>query len=457
MDWIKRGAGRLTLAAALALSAASCEFVSPTESDPNAIPDATVDQLFAGIQVKSYFYATGQLNRVTSLWMRQMNGTDRQFVTLDRYILSESDANVEFSGLYTGGGLIDLKRAISLAEEAGRQPYAGILKIHQAWLFGMAASMWGDIPYSEAANPEISQPSLDSQAEVYAAVQSLLDQAIQDLQGAGLGPGAVDLNFGGNTAAWTQVANSLKARFHLHWAEAEGSSRYQAALAAAQNGINDPANNWTAIFSSASTEANLWHQFQRDRSGYISGGHLGVETLKQRNDPRLQIYYTEASTDCPDGSDYCGAQVGSPPGDPGQAASNLNVPGQPDYDQPIITCAETQFIAAEAALALGQDPAPFFSAGVACQEANWGITIPNPGAPTLENIITEKYIANFLSMENFNDWKRTCLPVLSPHPAGVQPLPPGRFFYGQNERETNEQIPSASQQPARNANDPAGC
>jgi hypothetical protein len=174
----------------------ACEFISPTETNPNAVPTASLDQLFTGIQVNSFLLAETQWSRIPALWTQQMAGTDRQMAIIDSYIIDEESADDEFNAIYTGGGLVDLREGIALAEEAGRLAYAGILRIHEAYMFGMAASIYGDIPYSEAANPEFDEPSLDDQALVYSAVQSLLDQAISDLgAGQGVGPGAVDMNF----------------------------------------------------------------------------------------------------------------------------------------------------------------------------------------------------------------------------------------------------------------------
>ena len=41
-----------------------------------------------------------------------------------------------------------------------------------------AADLWGDIPYSKAANPEFAEPKFDSQQEVHMAVLDLIDDAI---------------------------------------------------------------------------------------------------------------------------------------------------------------------------------------------------------------------------------------------------------------------------------------
>jgi hypothetical protein len=83
----------------------------------------------------------------------------------------------------------------------------------------------------------------------------------------------------------------------------------------------------------------------------------------------------------------------------------------------------------------------------------------DPVAPTLtgqgllREILTEKYIALFLTIEPWNDYKRTCFPNLTPTVSGVKI--PARLVYDARERQTNTSIPGAQAQPTRNQNDPA--
>jgi hypothetical protein len=427
-----------------------CDFVSPTDTDPNAVPTATVNQLFTGIEVNTFFLAESQIARIAAIWTQQMAGTDRQFASLDAYLNSnEETADGEFSSVYTGGGLVDIKDAIAQAGEGGLRTYAGILEIHEAYMIGMAASIFGDIPYSEAATPGIDTPALDDQAAVYSAVQTLLDQAISDLSsGEGDGPGAIDMNFGGDALSWIAVAHTLKARFHLHWAEVNGASAYQAALAEAQQGIATPSGNWRTIHSGAATENNLWFQFMRDRSGYISAGDYLVPLMVARGDPRLSMYFSEDS----DGG-YA----------PRDSELSLTGYGAPDFDLPIVSCAENAYIRAEAASALGDDTAARAAAkdGLSCQEAVWGVDLSAmsaavdalSGAALFDEIMTQKYTALFLNTEAFNDYKRTCRPMVTQRAGGM----PGRLYYGQAERQSNPNIPEPAQQPARNDNDPDPC
>lgn len=456
-------AGVATAAFLVVAALGACDFIEPTSVNPNTVPDATTDQLFTGIQVNTWLLAEGQLSRLSSMWTQQMTGTDRQFSSLDDYVFTEEDADDEWNFIYTQGGLPDLRDAIAKAEAGGQEAYAGVLKIYEAWQVGTAASIWGDVPYSEAGDPEIDQPALDDQAAVYTAVQTLLDEAIAGLASGTTGPGSMDMVFGGDTDAWTEVAYTLKARYHMHWAEANGTPAYEAAITAAENGVSTAAHNWTTVHSDAATENNLWYQFMRDRSGYISAGDYlvplmnnGTPSTLGDDDPRIGIYFSLA--DC-DGSDCYEARSSS-------LASSDGF-GAPAWNQPIVTCAENNFILAEAywqpgtaeteadAILAAQD-------ALECQEDLYDVDLSAEqaafvgltGDALLEEIMEQKYTALFLNIESWNDYKRTCYPAITPKGDGTVP---GRLYYGQQERQTNPNIPPPSEQPERNDNDPTAC
>ena len=78
-------------------------------------------------------------------------------------------------------------------------------------------------------------------------------------------------------------------------------------------------------------------------------------------------------------------------------------------------------------------------------------------APSLNDIMTEKYIALFQNAESWNDYKRTCLPALTP--AVGKAVIPGRFLYGQTLVQTDPQPATDNDNitTRRNANDPAAC
>lgn len=461
--------GRAVAAALLAGSLMGCEFIEPITADPNQVPAASADQLFVATQVNNFLFEEGQTARLAAMWTQQMAGTDRQFQILDQYVFTQSEGG-DYSGMYTGGMLVDIRRATELAEDANRRVYAGILKVFEAYRMGMLASVFGDVAYSEAVNPDFETPKLDDQAAVYAAVQTLLTEAITDLQsGTGAGPGGADFAFGGNAARWIAVAHTIKARFYMHWAEVSAAN-YASAITEAGSGITSSSGDWRASHSSAATENNLWFQFNRDRSGYISAGEHLVSLLNVGPDPRRSLYFTTAT------GAYAGQYVGSPPGtralvgggaDPGQNASQLNEDGSgaPDYNQPFVTCAENYFILAEAQSKTGVADGTVRTSldnALACDGTRKGVSMAAvqaandalTGAALFDEIMKQKYMALFLNAEVWNDYKRTCRPVLTTY-AGQKV--PGRLLYPEEEAVTNPNIPEATSQPARNDNDPNPC
>jgi hypothetical protein len=464
---IKRWAGPALAVAVLAGTFTGCDYITPTTQNPNAVPSASVDQLFVAIQAATFFDNEGDLSRMAAVWTQQMAGTDRQYQQYDRYEIRESSqpGDREWSRIYQGGGLVDLKAAEAKADSTGQKLYEGILQIYEAFDIDQAASTWGDVPYSQALQPNAP---LDGQMQVYGEVESTLDDAISNLNAGGGNPGANDFNFGGDKAKWIAVAHSLKARTYMHMAEKDPAN-YAKALTEAQQGISDPSGNWLAVNTSTSTESNIWFQFSSDRSGYISSGAFLVDTLKNSNDPRLPIYFDSAEAT---GGGYQGSPPGTPANDPGTMASQLNVPGQADYSMPIISCSETQFIIAEAQYHAGNMPGAQQAAqdGLTCQEDYWGAlghTIDLSaektrmgtltGTALFNEIMVQKYIADFLSHEVWRDYLRTCQPALATYNGEKIP---DRVYYPASERQNNSNIddPGTGNNKAPTPDDPNyGC
>ena len=84
------------------------------------------------------------------------------------------------------------------------------------------------------------------------------------------------------------------------------------------------------------------------------------------------------------------------------------------------------------------------------------------GAALLDSIMIEKFAAMFQNIESINDYRRTCIPTLTPsaNNQGFQNVP-GRLFYPQNERNVNTNIPTPTEQLTthgfRNQGDVHGC
>ena len=413
-------------------------------TDPNRPTDANRDQLLTAVQAQLFVQQTGEMARLTSMWTQQMAGTFQQYASQATYSYSEDDFSTYWDDVYGGGGLIDLRLIQSLSDTAGDRLYSGIAKVLEAYIVGTAADIFGDIPYSEALVSD--NPVLDEQLDVYAALQTLLDEAISDLEsGEGVGPGEVDLIFGGDAAAWVEAAHTLKARYYLHVAEVDPSG-YASALAEAQLGISSPANDFETFQTPVTLENNIWFQFFRERDAYMRAAQTFVDTLEARNDPRLSEYFDPAGN-----GTIGGAAQGAGYDPTTQSWLNLDTRGAADFDQPLITWEENQLIIAEAAYQTS-DPGTALTALNAVRAANGLSGISPSGGALLHEIMIEKWIALFQNIEAYSDYRRTCVPNLAPA-AGAEIIP-GRVLYAFSERNTNTNVPSPSAQPVRNDNDP---
>ena len=424
-------------------------------ADPNLPTAATRDQLFVGAQANIFAQQEGPLAMIVCQWMQQCSGINGRFVQQqDAYSVNALTFDLPFQEVYSAGGLLSLRTVQASAEATGDDVYLGIAQVLEALLIGTTADIWGDIPYSEAVG-DTPMPAFDDQMQVYASIQTLLDEAITNLGGDGEGPGAVDLFFSGDPEPWIEVAHTLKARYHLHTAEVLGNPAYTAARAAAANGISSPANDLRTVHTGVTSERNMWVQFQAT-SGFgpdlVAGKRL-VDLMIAQNDPRLPEYFGVFEDTVPP-IRYGGFDVTTGT-TPGERISPLAPSGrQTDaFRQPIVTWEENQLILAETNFVLGNLPAAQTALN-AVKNAYSKAVVP----VTLQAIMEEKYISLFQNLEVWNDWKRTCLPQLSP--ALGKTAIPGRLYYGQTEEQTNENTPPSSEQnlfTVRNPNDPNGC
>jgi len=424
--------------------------------------------------------------------------------------------------VYDGGGLVDIKQIETDAVASGDSSYLGVTKIWEALTIGTASDMWGNIPYSEAVSGN-KTPVLDNRFVILGNLQTVLTQAIAELtNGAGAGPGVADLVFQGDRANWIRAAWTLKARYFMHTAESLGVPAYTAAIAAATNGINDPsgASDLASFHSTATSERNMWAQFQTS-SGFgtdLEGGRFLATYMNARLDPRRAAYFCPTATGpWVAGHAYAanakivdsngevekvvtaGTSAGTQPtwatttgattADNTVTWRNLGQPyGGDDFNTvitpdsvssfaclparfgeatriPYVSYLENELILAEAYNQTGNDALALTHLNNA--RATVGPPISTPlvgitGAALLDSIMLEKYVGMFQNIESINDYRRTCIPAITPssNSAGFTHVP-GRLYYPQNERNVNPNIPDGSFQVAthgfRNAGDVHAC
>ncbi|SKB45835.1 Starch-binding associating with outer membrane [Salegentibacter holothuriorum] len=169
--------------------------------------------------------------------------------------------------------------------------------------YQMYTDTFGMVPYSEALDPDIITPKLDSQSEIYRGVIAELDQAMsiigdQTETGDGIEFLAEnDLFFNGDLQQWKKLANTLKLRMALRAQGSPGADFAETAISEAMQAplLNTEMDNAlmakdTEIdqFGNAAY-GDIWHNFGGIGSKWNVGKTL-IDYLRDNNDPRLSRY-----------------------------------------------------------------------------------------------------------------------------------------------------------------------
>ncbi len=409
-----------------------CEdyFGGDSNVDPDNPITVTESVILPQVQARLAYTYGGDFARYIGINTHHVDGIARQHLVFHQYGLIGSDCDAAWSNVFTGT-LQSNRRMIQQAEEKGFNHFAGVGKAIEAFTMMAATDFWGDLPYSDALRFDelaVYSPTFDSQQSIYDALFLLIDEARGALNkdDGGL-PLTSDLFYGGDVSKWIKFLNVLEARGQLHLSKINGNAAYTAALAALNKGsFAGQGDGFAFSHGAGATENAPMFQFIQQRGDTETGVEY-VALLTQLNDPRLSTY------------------------------------GQPVASHPIFTPSQTlnmlsyteqQFIRAEAELMLGNnqpaydaylsgiessmneaglaDPATAYADYVA--QTNVGVGASNL---TLNNIITQKYLALLAEPEVFNDWRRTGIPTLTPNVGSVIPR---RLPYAQTEVFSNDNL-----------------
>lgn len=426
-----------------------CKKYFDVNVSPNDPKTVSVDFMLPAVQVSMFQDHSGHLARLATILLHQCAGTDRQYQSYDlTYTITETEIDNEWNNIYAHT-LMNATELIKKADSEGNPWYAGIGRIIKAYGLGLATDLWGDVPNSDAfKGVDNLTPKYDTQQQVYQDIQKLLSDAINNLNQPAnknvIKPGSNDFIFGGDVAQWKIVAYILKARYANNLSKKNPSGSATEALQYVNEAKNlgaSNASNMYAVFGSASTNNNLWYQFLSERDGYISMGKYFIDLLDSLGDPRLPLY-----AELNDSNVYYGATPGGENFyDGGFSKISMTTFAGPESSLPMVTYAELLFIEAEANKRLGNEAAAAsaYDAAITASMEQYGVSATditnylavhgsNGNPVTLEQIMTQKYIAMFTNIQAYTDWRRTNFPTLAP--SGTNTKIPRRLPTPQSER-----------------------
>lgn len=388
----------------------------------------------------------GRIYRYTNIFTNHMEGTSNQELQTDRYNVDENFVGRVWEDTY-GKAMINLKIIIDQSTEEQSPHYRGVARIMMANCLGTMTSLFGDIPYSLALNvAEYPNPAYDPQEEIYATIQSLLSEGIQDLDASESvkSPGTDDLLYFGNLDLWKKAAYVLRARYHLHLTKRNPNAASEA-LSYLDNGFSNSADDLKYLSLGVSADMNPIYAFFQD-SPYMIIDPDFEELIEALDDPREDDLFSTIP--------FTGGQ--KKPGDYFAAQSAAT---------PFVSYVEQLFIRAECHARTGNTGAAQSDLEDAVRESceligMGGIeqseidnyvdaqtTLSGNLQDDLKTIITQKYIALFTQAEPWTDFRRTGYPELTPNDPGVSGINPNgeiprRIVYPQSERLFNSSVPS---------------
>jgi len=444
-------------------SSVACDDYLDVNDNPNQLVEVpSGDLLLRGTLLANAQVQQGHLARTSMYYTGGLIGLQLVQETLYNYDYTPGDSNAVWGHIYNGI-LVQNKEIRRISSDVGR--LQGIIDVSEALAVGTATSLFGDIPYSTAVpdNPGLDSedPTLDAQADIYAALQTLLDNAIPKLQNGSTTSNTNDQDnyFGGDEDGWIAAAYTLKARYYLQ------TKQYGQALTNVAIGINSGSGTMSYNpVGEVDGNSNLLSNFvTSSRAGDMTGDGTFYRDLM---DPANIASRNNAKTDETARRNYSFIS-----GD-GEQADGIDDPTTPmklvSYEENLLIWAECLLRAnndvqgaidklneLRAYLASGNafnvlngDPLLYDDYVLADFEAGGMENMDNIATEraVLREIIEERYVTGFSTYMPFNDARRlrasdSDLIVPFPLNNGTTTVNPQRFLYAQEEINNNSNIP----------------
>jgi hypothetical protein len=288
---MKRKIYSLMIAASM-IFATSCDL--DLLDDPNVVTAATAspDFLLNRIQLdyQGFFNAAGddgmRLTRMLNQGSAQYEGA--YTITATNGYWSSAYANI----------LADIKFLEPLATTANLQRHLGIAKTIKAMVLFHLVDSYGDIPYSQALDPNEFNPGVDAGLSVYQAALASLNEADAHFKATVTSGAPNDYYYARNYTKWIRLVNTLKLRYHLNLKltkAAESKTAITALLT--ENNFLKVGDDF--VFRFGTTLADPDSRHPRFVGSYTAGGGDYMATYfmwhlteaKGFDDPRARYYF----------------------------------------------------------------------------------------------------------------------------------------------------------------------
>ncbi|MET7256702.1 SusD/RagB family nutrient-binding outer membrane lipoprotein [Dyadobacter jiangsuensis] len=342
-------------------------------------------------------------------------------------------------GLYKGviSDLNESRRLINadaLLLPATKDVQLAQIEIVEVMTWAALVNTFGNIPYSEAMNPENPLPKYDDAKTIYDALLVRLDAALPKLESKGTPFGGGDLLYKGKIPQWVKFGNSLKLKLAMIIADSDPEKAKKMVAEAAPKVFTSNADK--AAFPYISTPPNYnpiaqnMNSLYTSRQDFIPSATI-VTPMNELNDPRRPFFFSTIN------DKYVGGQYGFL--NTYSAFSHVSDKIiDPAFEGLLLDYSEVEFLLAEAVERgfIAGSAADHYNKAVTASITYWGGSAADAAtylaqpkvayataAPTWkEKIGFQKWIALYnRGWESWVEWRRLDYPKLSPPSGGNVP------------------------------------
>lgn len=461
----------MVLAACVGLT--GCKKFLDTNDNPNLAQNASVELLLPAVQAALGHVLGNPLQIHGGIWSQYwtQNPTASQYRSLDQYSVTTTNFDRTWRMLYSDA-LQDIQEILSLTQgkQASNQ-YTAIALLMKAYAFQLATDAFGDVPLTQAAMPNVTNPTYTPQQQVYDSIIAYVDRAISLIDvDAEVHPGSDDLIFQGDMEQWLRFANTFKLRVHLRLSQVAP----QKAAAGIQTSNNALFLQQDAQIEYSAVGGNQNPLFSEilglGRTQNLVASQTVAKYMTDNRDPRADVFFNryrnpatgvDSIIGIPQGSYRTNTRVLSFPsprvGATGQDDQSANAPVK------FMSAAESYFLQAEAAvrgwLTVDVSEVSLFREGIRASFASYNL--PGAGAyissspaaqwPSGANeriraIIIQKWLAmtGNQGFEAWTEWRRTGYPdffTISRASTLTDNRMPARLLYPSSEVTQNLNFP----------------
>ena len=249
-----------------------------------------------------------------------------------------------------------------------KQNKLAMVDVMEVYVWTMLVNSFGDVPYSEALDPNNFFPKYDDAKTIFYDLLARLDKDIATLSPAAAGFGSADLMYGGDVSGWIKFVNPLKLRMGITISDVDAKAS-SVILSAAPGAFTSNSDNAALKYLGTPPNTNPVYVdlVQGGRNDFVPANTI-VNLLNGLNDPRRPLFFTTIN----------GVYKGGVPGIGNGYATLSHVSDKikaADAPATIINYAEVEFILAEAVergIAVGGTAQSHYDKAVTASILDWG-------------------------------------------------------------------------------------